>query len=265
MIKNIKKHSKLLLLALLFSASSIFPMLAVEPQQPGKPETTQTYQAQKRKREDISEETPKEKRQRKIQDDVNRIRENYKITEIMGPFAINEKTDSILLPRCGLSACNRSVRKFYLILPKNDKNKILTNKNEILAIGNDTCMGRLGNYSIKNEKKEIIQEILSYFFDINNWRFSGGNKNNVVIDLKNLLENEKCNKYIRGDDKWLTIYFKSNTNEYNIAYNHKYKNGIETFKSLKSAKKLEEISLKDKLEGRMFEAFCFFCTKNGIL
>ncbi|MGN1043597.1 MAG: hypothetical protein ACI4PR_02190 [Acutalibacteraceae bacterium] len=77
MIKNLKKHSKLLLLALLFSASSIFPTLAVEPQQPGKPETTQTYQAQKRKREDISEETPQEKHQRKIQDDVNRIRENH--------------------------------------------------------------------------------------------------------------------------------------------------------------------------------------------
>ncbi|MGN1043596.1 MAG: hypothetical protein ACI4PR_02185 [Acutalibacteraceae bacterium] len=263
MIKNLKKHSKLLLLALLFSASSIFPTLAVEPQQPGKPETTQTYQAQKRKREDVSEETPQEKRQRKIQDDVNFIRENYKIEEIMGPFAINEKTDSILLPRCGLSACNRSVRKFYLILPE-------SNKSEILSIGNNTCIGHLGNFSIQTEKKEIIQEILSYFFDINNWGFSGSNKNNVVIDLKNLLENEKCNKYIRGDDRLLTIFFnstpiKKNLYQYNIAYNGKFKNGIATFKSLKSAKKSEEISLKDKLEGRMFEAFCFFCTTNGIL
>ena len=241
MFKILKKYSKLLALALVFSSSIPFASFATAPQEPNKPTAAQ---AQKREREEYSSE------------EVD-ITEKYNLNELIGPFNLDSDSDNAN-PRCGLpvihNSCNRKVRHFYL-LPDYDHN--------VIAIGRGCLKSNFGAQAHKiayspekGIKYSVIKEILYYFLG-KNW-YKKYNTGNYVLDLTPLLSNPDLKESIKCKDDHFTIFFnskptKENPNCYDMAYNHVYVNNCKAFR--------ETYTLADK----QFAAFCYFCEANKIL
>ena len=243
MFKILKKYSKLLALALVFSSSIPFASFATAPQEPNKPTAAQ---AQKREREEYSSEEESD------------ITEEYNLDGLIGPFNFYSDSDKAN-PRCGLpvihNSCNRRVRHFYL-LPDYDHN--------VIAIGRGCLKSNFGAQAHKiayrpekARKYIIIKKILSYFLG-KNW-YQKYNTGNYVLDLTPLLSDPDLKESIKYKDDRFTIFFnyskptKENPNCYDMAYNHVYVNNCKAFR--------ETYTLADK----KFAAFCYFCEANEIL
>ena len=241
MFKILKKYSKLLALALVFSSSIPFASFATAPQEPNKPTAAQ---AQKREREEYSSEEDSD------------ITEEYNLNGLIGPFNFYSDSDKAN-PRCGLpvihNSCNRRVRHFYL-LPDYDHN--------VIAIGRGCLKSNFGAQAHKiayrpekARKYIIIKKILSYFLG-KNWYIKSNH--NCVLDLTPLLHDPDLKESIKCKDEYFTIFFnskptKENPNCYDMAYNHVYVNNCKAFR--------ETYTLADK----KFAAFCYFCEANEIL
>ena len=241
MFEILKKYSKLLALALVFSSSIPFASFATAPQEPNKPTAAQ---AQKREREEYSSEEESD------------ITEKYNLDGLIGPFNFYSDSDKIN-PRCGLpvihNSCNRRVRHFYL-LPDYDHN--------VIAIGRGCLKSNFGAQAHKiayrpekARKYNIIRKILSYFLG-KSWyeKYNG----NYVLELTPLLDNPDLKGAIKGWDIYFTIFFRSETTKknphpYDMAYNGTYVNRCNAFD--------ETYTLEDK----KFAAFCYFCKINEIL
>ena len=249
MFKILKKYSKLLALALVFSSSIPFASFATAPQEPNKPTAAQ---AQKREREEYSSE------------EVD-ITEEYNLAGLIGPFYLNSGSDKAN-PRCGLpvihNSCNRRVRHFYL-LPDYDHN--------VIAIGRGCLKSNFGAQAHKiayrpekARKYIIIKKILSYFLG-KNWYISCND--NFVLDLTPLLSDPELQDVIKCNNEYFTIYFnseptKENPNCYNMAYEGDRSKGCKGFsKKLKLGDDFTNRTLADK----KFAAFCKFCKMNEIL
>ena len=242
MFKILKKYSKLLALALVFSSSIPFASFATAPQEPNKPTAAQ---AQKREREEYSSEEESD------------ITEEYNLAGLIGPFYLNSGSDEIN-PRCGLpvihNSCNKRVRHFYL-LPDYD--------HSVIAIGRGCLKKNFGSQAHKNAKSientakyDIIKKILEYFLG-KNWDISCND--NFVLKLEPLLSDPDLKESIKCKDNRFTIFFsyskptKENPNCYDMAYNDVYVNNCKAFR--------ETYTLADK----KFAAFCYFCEANEIL
>lgn len=251
MFKILKKYSKLLALALVFSSSIPFASFATAPQEPNKPTAAQ---AQKREREEYSSEEESD------------ITEEYNLDGLMGPFYLNSGSDEIN-PRCGLpvihNSCNRRVRHFYL-LPDYDHN--------VIAIGRECLKKNFGSqaYKIayrpeKARKYIIIKKTLSYFLG-KNW-YQKCDTGNYVLDLTPLLSDPELQDVIKCNNEYFTIYFnseptKENPNSYDMAYEGDHSNACKGFsKKLKLGDDFTNHTLADK----KFAAFCKFCKMNEIL
>ena len=233
MFKILKKYSKLLSLALIFSSSIPFASFAIAPQEPNEPTTTQ---ALKREREEYSS-------------------EEYNVGGLVGMFNFKLYPNEVR-PRCGLpmrySPCNRRVSRFYL-LPDYNHN--------VIAIGRECLRKNFGAKVHKNAdsteniiKYNIIRKILNYFLQ-NNWHESI--YGNYVLNLTPLLEDPDLKGVIKGWDIYFTIFFcsettKKNPHPYDMAYNGTYANSCKAFD--------ETYTLADK----QFAAFCYFCKVNEI-
>ena len=233
MFKILKKYSKLLALALVFSSSIPFSSFATAPQEPNKPTAVQ---AQKREREECSS-------------------EEYNIGGLVGMFNFKLYPNEVR-PRCGLlmkySPCNRRTSRFYL-LPDYNHN--------VIAIGQECLRKNFGPEAHKNAdsrentiKYNITRKILNYFLQ-NNWHenFLG----NYVLNLTPLLEDPDLKGVIKGWDTYFTIFVHSETNKknphpYDMAYNGAYINRCNSFD--------ETYTIADK----KFAAFCYFCKINEI-
>ena len=250
MFKILKKYSKLLALALIFSSSIPFASFATAPQEQNKPTAAQT---QKREREEYSSE------------EVD-ITEEYNLAGLIGPFYLNSGSDEIN-PRCGLpvvhNSCNRRVRHFYL-LPDYDHN--------VIAIGRGCLKKNFGSQAHKiadnpekYRKHSIIKKILSYFLG-KNW-YKKHNNGNYVLDLTPLLYDPELQDVIKCNNGYFTTYFnskptKENPNCYDMAYEGDHSTGCKGFsKKLKLGDDFTNRTLADK----KFAAFCKFCKENKIL
>ena len=234
MFKILKKYSKLLALALVFSSSIRFSLFATAPQEPNKPTATQ---AQKREREECSS-------------------EEYNISGLVGMFNFKLYPNEVR-PRCGLlmkySPCNRRTSRFYL-LPDYNHN--------VIAIGQECLRKNFGPEAHKNAdsrentiKYNVTRKILNYFLQ-NNWHenFLG----NYVLNLTPLLEDPDLKGVIKGWVTYFTIFVhsentKKNPHPYDMAYNGAYINRCNSFD--------ETYTIADK----KFAAFCYFCKINEIL
>ena len=241
MFKILKKYSKLLALALIFSSSIPFASFATAPQEPNKPATTKAI---KREREEYSSEEESD------------IPEGYNIGGLVGMFNFSLYPDKVR-PRCGLlmkyNPCNRRTSRFYL-LPDYNHN--------VIAIGRECLRKNFGPEAHKNAdsrentiKYNVTRKILNYFLQ-NNWHenFLG----NYVLNLTPLLEDPDLKGAIKGWDTYFTIFFRSKTTKknphpYDMAYNGTYVNRCNAFD--------ETYTLEDK----KFAAFCYFCKINEIL
>ncbi len=250
MFEILKKYSKLLALALVFSSSIPFASFATAPQEPNKPTTAQ---AQKREREEYSSEEESD------------ITEEYNLDGLIGPFYLNSGSNEIN-PRCGLLAkhtsCNKRVRHFYL-LPDYDHN--------VIAIGRGCLKSNFGAQAHKitdnpekYRKHSIIKKILSYFL-WGNWYISCND--NFVLKLTPLLSDPELQDVIKCNNEYFTIYFnseptKENPNSYDMAYEGDHSTGCKGFsKKLKLGDDFTNRTLADK----KFAAFCKFCKENEIL
>lgn len=250
MFKILKKYSKLLALALVFSSSIPFASFATAPQEPNKPTAAQ---AQKREREEYSSE------------EVD-ITEEYNLDGLMGPFNFYSDSDKAN-PRCGLpvihNSCNRRVRHFYL-LPDYDHN--------VIAIGRGCLKSNFGPQAHKiadnpekDRKHSIIEKILNHFLG-KNW-YQKCDTGNYVLDLTPLLYDPELQDVIKCNNGYFTTYFnskptKENPNSYDMAYEGDHSNACKGFsKKLKPGDAFTNHTLADK----KFAAFCKFCKKNKIL
>ena len=251
MFKILKKYSKLLALALVFSSSIPFASFATAPQEPNKPTAAQ---AQKREREEYSSEEESD------------ITEEYNLDGLIGPFNFYSDSDKAN-PRCGLpvihNSCNKRVRHFYL-LPDYDHN--------VIAIGRGCLKKNFGSqahkiaYSPEKDRKHsIIKKILSYFL-WGKW-YIKCDTGNYVLDLKPLLHDPELQDVIKCNNKCFTTYFnseptKENPNCYDMAYEGDHSTGCKGFsKKLKLGDDFTNHTLADK----KFAAFCKFCKMNEIL
>lgn len=251
MFKILKKYSKLLALALVFSSSIPFASFATAPQEPNKPATTKAI---KREREEYSSEEESD------------ITEEYNLAGLIGPFYLNSGSDEIN-PRCGLpvihNSCNKRVRHFYL-LPDYEHN--------VIAIGRGCLKKNFGAQAHKiayrpekARKYIIIKKILSYFL-WGKW-YIKCDTGNYVLDLTPLLEGPDLKGVIKCNNERFTIYFnseptKENPNSYDMAYERDHSNACKGFsKKLKLGDDFTNHTLADK----KFAAFCYFCKKNEIL
>ncbi len=251
MFKILKKYSKLLALALVFSSSIPFASFATAPQEPNKPTAAQ---AQKREREEYSSEEESD------------ITEEYNLAGLIGPFNFYSDSDKAN-PRCGLpvihNSCNRRVRHFYL-LPDYDHN--------VIATGRGCLKSNFGSEAHKNAKSientakyDIIEKILNHFLG-ENW-YIKPDTGNYVLDLTPLLYDPELQDVIKCNNKRFTIYFnseptKENPNSYDMAYEGDHSNACKGFsKKLKLGDDFTNRTLADK----KFAAFCKFCKKNEIL
>ena len=240
MFKILKKYSKVLALALVFSSSIPFASFAINPQEPNEPTATQAI---KREREEY------------YLDEEFDIPEGYNLDELVGMFNFKLYPNEVR-PRCGLlmkySPCNRRTSRFYL-LPDYNHN--------VIAIGRECLRKNFGPEAHKNAesientvKYNITRKILNYFLQ-NNWHknFLG----NYVLNLTPLLEDPDLKGVIKGWDIYFTIFFRSETTKknphpYDMAYNGTYVNRCNSFD--------ETYTIADK----KFAAFCYFCKINEI-
>lgn len=243
MFKILKKYSKLLALALVFSSSIPFASFATAPQEPNKPATTKAI---KREREEY------------FSEEESDIPEGYNIGGLVGMFNFSLYPDKVR-PRCGLlmkyNPCNRRTSRFYL-LPDYEHN--------VIAIGRECLKKNFGSqahkiaYSPEKDRKHsVIKKILSYFLG-KNW-YQKCDTGNYVLDLTPLLSDPDLKESIKCKDDRFTIFFnyskptKENPNCYDMAYDRVYVNNCKAFR--------ETYTLADK----KFAAFCYFCKKNKIL
>lgn len=232
MIKILRKYSRLLALALVFSSSLPFSSLAVEPQNP-KFTTTQTQEEQ--------------------QEDLTK---KYDVSKLLGLFDFYVCAEE-MRPRCGLpvlhNPCNKRVRYFYL-LPDFSHNVIAIGKNCL-----ENHFGHAAKEAAKtpeNKKKfDIVVKIFSYFL-FGNW-YEKESTGSYVLELSPLLENPDLKGIIKCSDEYFTIFFqasptKNNPHPYDMAYADTFANSCKAFK--------ETHALADK----KFAAFCYFCKENEI-
>lgn len=234
MLKFLKKYSKLLALALIFSSLLPFLASAAEPQNTSK--LTSTTQAQKRKREED-------------------LTEKYDTSKLVGLFDFHYYPEEVR-PRCGLpvqyNPCNRRVRYFYL-LPDFSHNVIAIGKNCLKKHFGPTAK-EAANTPENLRRRDIVRKILPHFIS-EKWYQKGNG--NYVLNLTSLLEDTDLKEVIKCRDEHFTIFFhsedtKKNPHPYDMAYNGTYANSCKAFE--------ESYTLADK----KFAAFCYFCKENEI-
>lgn len=91
MFKNLKKHSKLLVLGLIFSSSLPFSSFAIEPQKPNDIDIVQAIKDRKRKREEK----------------VSKVLSDEYIIDEMIPDFVAEGDDKNQWPKCELPVISR--------------------------------------------------------------------------------------------------------------------------------------------------------------
>lgn len=222
MFKNLKKHSKLLILGLIFSSSLPFSSFAIEPQKPNDIDIVQAIKDRKRKREEK----------------VSKVLSDEYIIDEMIPDFVAEGDDKNQWPKCELpvisrlhddkllytshptaAPCNRRVKNFFLI-PDHEQHMHVVGYECIKHFGINRPLDLDKNLpkklhipnpqeaqKSKNQREVFIAtKILKYFYDQRNWNnrcehktingrdVAKANSNgNFVLDiagLKRELENE---------------------------------------------------------------------------
>ena len=289
MFKNLKKHSKLLLLGLIFSSSLPFSSFAIEPQGPKDIDIVQAINSRKRKRE--------EKIAKVLSDEYN--------INAMIPDFVAEGDDKNQWPRCEMRAisklgddrlfgsshptagtCNRRVKNFFLI-PDYEQNMHIIgyecikhfqisgpldldkNLPKKLHIPNPQEAQKS-----KNQREVFIAtKILKYFYDQRNWNnrckhevvngkdvAPANSSGNFVLNtykLKLELEKEGYTPAKKIDCMSLTLWHHKDTRSFKFYYDdHASSSEISSPSPFES-----NIPLSDD---KIFEAFKFFCTVHGI-
>lgn len=250
MLKIFKKYSKLLALALAFSASIPFYSHAIKPQNQN--EASKTHQkvtAQKRKREES----------------LN-LSEKYDTKGII-PIEFSAQKDGECI-RCEISKdgtpCNRQLARYYLVpdysgnLHKAGGNclKSLADKSFFKSIHKKIYVNNLDNpQNFDDLNKQLIStsKILNYF--LNGKWFKKEESGNFVLYLTGLATDPEFKDILGGSGKVITIFFpnKDDHSVYKIAYDYGFSN------KCKSPKNQRNLS-----DDKIFRAFEFFCQKNLI-
>lgn len=251
MFKSLKKYSKLLALALIFSASIPFSSYAVKPQnQPEPIKTEQKSAAKKRKREEVNSDLSKK----------------YDIAGII-PIEFCTPKDGECA-RCEISKdgtpCNRQLARYYLVpdysgnLYKAGGNclKSLAEKSFFKSIHKKIYVNNLDNpQNFDDLNKQLIStsKILNYF--LNGKWCKKEESGNFVLYLTGLATNPEFKDILSGRSKVITIFFpnKDDHSVYKIAYDYSYSG------ECKSSKNQRNLS-----DDKIFRAFEFFCQKNLI-
>ncbi len=290
MFKNLKKHSKLLVLGLIFSTSLPFSSFAIEPQKPNDIDIVQAIKDRKRKRE--------EKVSKVLSDE-------YIIDGIIPDFEA-EGNDKNQWPKCELpvisrllddkllytshptaAPCNRRVKYFFLI-PDHDQNMHVVGYECIKHFGINGSPNLDKNLpkklhipnpqeaqKSKNQREVFIAtKILKYFYDQRNWNNRckhevvngkdvalANSKGNFVLDitgLKHELEKEGYTPVKKIDSTSLTLWHdKEDTRSFKFYYD-----GTPPSNKISSPSPFEsDIPLSDD---KIFEAFKFFCKVHDI-
>ena len=222
MFKNLKKHSKLLILGLIFSTSLPFSSFAIEPQKPNDIDIVQAIKDRKRKREEK----------------ISKVLSDEYIIDGIIPNFVAEGDDKNQWPKCELpvisrlhddkllytshptaAPCNRRVKNFFLI-PDHEQHMHVVGYECIKHFGINGSPNLDKNLpkklhipnpqeaqKSKNQREVFIAtKILKYFYDQRNWNNRREHKTingrdvapanssgNFVLDiagLKRELENE---------------------------------------------------------------------------
>lgn len=290
MFKNLKKHSKLLVLGLIFSTSLPFSSFAIEPQKPNDIDIVQAIKDRKRKREEK----------------VSKVLSDEYIIDEMIPDFVVESDDRNQWPRCEMPVyfrlgddrlfgsshpsagqCNRPVKNFFLI-PDHDQNMHIIGYECIKHFGINGPLDLDKNLpkklhipnpqeaqKSKNQRDLFIAtKILKYFYDQRNWNNRCKHENiygkdvalansygNFVLDiagLKGELEKEGYTPVKKIDSTSLTLWHdKEDTRSFKFYYD-----GTPPSNKISSPSPFEsDIPLSDD---KIFEAFKFFCKVHDI-
>lgn len=290
MFKNLKKHSKLLVLGLIFSTSLPFSSFAIEPQKPNDIDIVQAIKDRKRKREEK----------------VSKVLSDEYIIDEMIPDFVAEGDDKNQWPKCELpvisrlhddkllytshptaAPCNRRVKNFFLI-PDHEQHMHVVGYECIKHFGINGPLDLDKNLpkklhipnpqeaqKSKNQREVFIAtKILKYFYDQRNWNnrcehktingrdVAKANSNgNFVLDiagLKGELEKEGYTPAKKIDSTSLTLWHdKEDTRSFKFYYD-----GTPPSNKISSPSPFEsDIPLSDD---KIFEAFKFFCKVHDI-
>ena len=289
MFKNLKKHSKLLILGLIFSTSLPFSSFAIEPQKPNDIDIVQAIKDRKRKREEK----------------VSKVLSDEYIIDGIIPDFVAEGNDKNQWPKCELpvisrlhddkllytshptaAPCNRRVKNFFLI-PDHEQHMHVVGYECIKHFGINGSPNLDKNLpkklhipnpqeaqKSKNQREVFIAtKILKYFYDQRNWNNLCNHKTingkdvapanssgNFVLDITGLkyeLEKEGYTPAKKIDSTSLTLWHHQGTRSFKFYYH-----GTPPSNKISSPSPFEsDIPLSDD---KIFEAFKFFCKVHDI-
>lgn len=288
MFKNLKKHSKLLVLGLIFSTSLPFSSFAIEPQKPNDIDIVQAIKDRKRKREEK----------------VSKVLSDEYIIDEMIPDFVVESDDRNQWPRCEMPVyfrlgddrlfgsshpsagqCNRPVKNFFLI-PDHDQNMHIIGYECIKHFGINGPLDLDKNLpkklhipnpqeaqKSKNQRDLFIAtKILKYFYDQRNWNNLCEHKitygkdvalansyGNFVLDIAGLKGELEKYGYVPPKEinsLSLTLWHRKGTLSFKFYYDDWTSDEITSRSPFES-----NVPLSDD---KIFEAFKFFCKVHDI-
>lgn len=288
MFKNLKKHSKLLILGLIFSSSLPFSSFAIEPQKPNDIDIVERIESRKRKREEK----------------VSKVLSDEYIIDGIIPDFVAEGKNKNQWPKCELpvisrlhddkllytshptaAPCNRRVKYFFLI-PDHDQNMHVVGYECIKHFGINGSPNLDKNLpkklhipnpqeaqKSKNQREVFIAtKILKYFYDQRNWNnrcehetingkdvAKANPKGNFVLDIYKLkleLEKEGYAPPKEINSLYLTLWRRKGTLSFKFYYDDWVSDEITSRSPFES-----NIPLSDD---KIFEAFKFFCKVHDI-
>ena len=288
MFKNLKKHSKLLVLGLIFSTLLPLSSFAIEPQKPNDIDIVQAIKNRKRKREEK----------------VSKVLSDEYIIDEMIPDFVVESDDRNQWPRCEMPVyfrlgddrlfgsshpsagqCNRPVKNFFLI-PDHDQNMHIIGYECIKHFGINGPLDLDKNLpkklhipnpqeaqKSKNQRDLFIAtKILKYFYDQRNWNNRCKHENiygkdvalansygNFVLDIAGLKGELEKYGYVPPKEinsLSLTLWHRKGTLSFKFYYDDWASDEITSRSPFES-----NVPLSDD---KIFEAFKFFCKVHDI-